>query len=659
MDSLADWVTSRLAVEIFTGVVVQATIILGIAWLATTLLRRASAALRHGVWSLALAGLLALPVLSVFLPSWNVGLPEGLQFLLIEHPAGQAPSDTAPGLLPAEERPLRMDAQQQPVVVEFSEEVRLDAPGVTPPDAGRAVAPVSAMPTGLPGRVWILLIWGVGVLMLLGRLLLHAMRLWVLARHAELLADARRVAEVARLARGLGIRRRVRVLCSPNASMAMTWGLWRPVVMLPYQARLWSDERRRVVLLHELAHIKRWDYLIHLVTQCARACYWFNPLVWVAARRIHVEQERACDDRVLQAGAGACDYAAHLLDIARVFLKRPAPLPGGIAMVRGSTLKERVWAILNARANRHALSLKTGLAAACMGVCLILPVATLQLCAPALDPGAAPSVASALEPGSMLPPPTGLLADDPAAWHKAALAPEVDTAALVALLRHEDTFLRGRAAWALGERKARQAVAPLLAGLADDDPLVRLQVVHALGKIEDRRALDRLDAMLHDDCPDVRAAAVRAMEKICRCHALESLPVALIDRNPRVRMTAAHVLGETIRGLRADDSPGAHRALRDHLRPAIDALVEALRDDSQIVRQRVAYALGEARDEAAIEALKAAFHDAAAPVRLEAVRAIGKIGASCAAPALRLALNDQDPDVRAMAASVLDQLQAS
>ena len=600
MDSLADWATSRLAVEVFTVVVLKATIILGIAWLATTLLRRASAALRHGVWSLALGSLLLLPLLSVFMPSWSLDLPEGIEPLLIYHRADEAPRETAPALVSAAERPLGVDASQQPVAVEHSGEVRLDAPGPLPPDAGPAVVPGSAMPLGMPWPVWLLLVWSAGVLALSGHLLLQALRLRMLARHAERLADARRTAEVAHLARRLGIRRHIPVLCSPEVSMAMTWGLRRPVVMLPYTARRWSDARRQVVLLHELAHIKRGDYLIHLAVHIVQAFYWFNPLVWIATRRVHVEQERACDDQVLQAGTGACDYAAHLLDIARAFLKRPATLPDGIAMVRGSTLKERVRAILNAGSNRHALSFKTGLAAACTGTCLILPVAALQLCPSALEGDAAPPVASAVDPGIALPPMAGLRTDAP-------------------------------------------APAP----------------AHDAASVEDRQALDRIEAMLHDDCPDVRAAAVRAMARLCRCHALERLPVALADPHPRVRMTAARVLGKTIHGLRTDDSPRSHRILRDHLRPAVGALIGALRDADPIVRKRVAYALGEARDGAAVEALKTAIRDEAAPVRLEAVRAIGKIGATCAAAALHAALDDPDPEVRALAADVLNQFDAS
>ena len=667
MDNLVDWVTSRLVVEVFTDVVLKATIILGMAWLATALLHRASAAVRHGVWGLALVGLLMLPLLSSFLPSWDVGIPARIQPLLVYHPAPAPPNETSLPVFSAEGQSATTTTPQQAVVDEPVGAGRIAPDHKTPPDAGLARVPGSARPLGWPWPAWILLVWGIGASVLLGRFGLHMLRAWIITRHAELLADARHVAEVAHLARRLGIRRRLRVLCSPAVSMPMTWGLWRPVVMLPHRARLWSDERRRVVLLHELAHIKRWDYLVHLATQVTRALYWFNPLIWVAARRIHVEQERACDDQVLQAGAGACDYATHLLDIARMFLKRPIPMPGGIAMLGGSTLKERVLAILNTHSNRHALSLKTGLAATCLGVGLILPVAAVQLCpiptqprtsTVAAMPHADPLLASQ-EGLAEVSPMERLRADDPAVWHNAALSPDLEAAALTELLAHQDATLQGRAAWGLGERGASEAVGPLLVELDDEDPKVRVQVVRALAKIEDHRALEPLAAMLDDACPNVRIASVRALEKVCPCHALEALPVALRDPSPQVRMTAAHVLSETIRALRADDSPRARRALQTHLGSAVEGLIVALRDESTLVRQRVAYALGETWDETAIEALKAAIHDRAAPVRLEVIRALGKIGVPCAASAVRLALNDQDPEVRALAASVLDQLEAS
>ena len=119
------------------------------------------------------------------------------------------------------------------------------------------------------------------------------------------------------LSRELGVRRPVRLLQASGPAMPMTWGIRRPVILLPADAGEWPAERRRDVLLHELAHVKRHDFLVQLIARVACAIYWFHPLVWLAAARLRVERERACDDQVLRAGATPSVYATHLLDIAR------------------------------------------------------------------------------------------------------------------------------------------------------------------------------------------------------------------------------------------------------------------------------------------------------------------------------------------------------
>jgi hypothetical protein len=76
-------------------------------------------------------------------------------------------------------------------------------------------------------------------------------------------------------------------------------------------------ERRRLVLLHELAHVARRDSLSRSVASLVCALYWFHPGAWFAARRLRIEQEHAADDRVLTAGAPARSYAISLLHLAK------------------------------------------------------------------------------------------------------------------------------------------------------------------------------------------------------------------------------------------------------------------------------------------------------------------------------------------------------
>ena len=123
-----------------------------------------------------------------------------------------------------------------------------------------------------------------------------------MSRRTERVTDAPWLPLARALAAELGLSPRLVFLRSRRAAMPMAWGIFRPSVLMPADADTWPAERLRIVLLHELAHVKRRDCLTHLVAQIACALYWFNPLAWMAARHLRTERERACDDLVLAAG---------------------------------------------------------------------------------------------------------------------------------------------------------------------------------------------------------------------------------------------------------------------------------------------------------------------------------------------------------------------
>jgi len=111
------------------------------------------------------------------------------------------------------------------------------------------------------------------------------------------------------------------------------------------------------VLLHELAHVKRWDCLTQTVARIVRALYWINPLVWLATRRMCLERERACDDLVLNGGCKASDYASQLVEIAQTY--RHIPQVAAIAMARSPQIKGRIAAIVDASRARRSRPLTT------------------------------------------------------------------------------------------------------------------------------------------------------------------------------------------------------------------------------------------------------------------------------------------------------------
>ena len=109
------------------------------------------------------------------------------------------------------------------------------------------------------------------------------------------------------------------------------------------------------VLEHELGHIRRFDNLTQRLALAVCAIHWFNPLFWLAARRMEAEAEVAADDFAILRGMKASSYAAELLGIAA-----PLRLSGGscaltqTAMVKSLTLEERLERILDPLAGRRA-----------------------------------------------------------------------------------------------------------------------------------------------------------------------------------------------------------------------------------------------------------------------------------------------------------------
>jgi tetratricopeptide (TPR) repeat protein len=179
------------------------------------------------------------------------------------------------------------------------------------------------------------------------------------------------------LSQALGVRHCVDILAAEGRSMPMAFGVLRSSIFMPCDALEWSDEHRRIVLLHELAHVRRDDVATHLLARTAAALYWWNPLAWIALRESLKECERAADDLVLNLGTRASEYAGHLLDVAR---NMQAPPLGSlaVAMARRSQLEGRLTAILDPKIDRRAPGRASALIAAALAVGMIAPLAAIR-----------------------------------------------------------------------------------------------------------------------------------------------------------------------------------------------------------------------------------------------------------------------------------------
>jgi TonB family protein len=133
-----------------------------------------------------------------------------------------------------------------------------------------------------------------------------------------------------------------------------------------------------VVLLHELIHVQRLDWLTCLISQLSSAAYWFHPLLWMALSRLRQEQERSCDDAVVVAGTGQAAYAEHLVDLARSLVSSRQRWPAALSMAEAHGLEHRVHALLDPHRKRRALSGRVSLAALAAILVCAIPFAALR-----------------------------------------------------------------------------------------------------------------------------------------------------------------------------------------------------------------------------------------------------------------------------------------
>lgn len=283
------------SVWFFFDVALKATVLLCVATMTTAYLRRSSAAVRHRVWCLTFASLLCLPGLSAALPQWRLAvLPYRSPLAPREESrpiAGQVPASlpSAPSMVNERsgvEEPFRLSlAQRENYPAPLP---RPDEPTTPQPD------PAAAWP-----RAGITAIWFAGALGALLPLIVSWLHLGRLCRKGRAIDDADWRMLLDQLSQRLGLARRVILIETDAPLMPMAWGVPRPAILLPRAARDWPDRLRRIVLLHELAHIKRFDVGFQLLGRVACAVYWFHPLAWYGLGCLRIERELACDDCVV------------------------------------------------------------------------------------------------------------------------------------------------------------------------------------------------------------------------------------------------------------------------------------------------------------------------------------------------------------------------
>jgi beta-lactamase regulating signal transducer with metallopeptidase domain len=257
----------------------KATVILVIGLTIVMLSRRARASVRHLLLAATLAAVLILPLITLAVPEVTIGVA-----------ASQAGESA--DLIPA----------APPVALTL------------PTNASLPSRATESAPWSLPSWLTIFrTVWLAGVFLLLAQLAVDLRRLYRIRRESLLWMGSRELMQW--LVSECGIRRNVEVLLHESIQGPLTFGIWRPAILLPDEASEWNEADLRRALVHELEHVRRGDWAIQLAARATCIFYWFHPLVWVAFRRLNLEAERAADDAVVQS-AEHTEYAEQLVSLA-------------------------------------------------------------------------------------------------------------------------------------------------------------------------------------------------------------------------------------------------------------------------------------------------------------------------------------------------------
>jgi beta-lactamase regulating signal transducer with metallopeptidase domain len=649
----------------------KATIILVAALAITRQMHRASAGARHLVWLVTLGTLLFVPALTAWAPLALRVLPPRAAASVVTATQPTPASDHAePAITRASHAVTSASAMPAPTTA-----MSTTAPAPTPAVSRvrRAIESVS------PVMSISLLLWGAIALIIAGTLGWSALAVRRIVRRASPLDDPAWRTPLLEVSDRIGLDTPPRLLVSSDIKMPFACGVFTPAIVLPAECEAWSLDRRQSVLLHELAHVRRGDLVGHMLGRLVCALYWFHPLVWMAAKRLRSESERACDDLAVSCGTRATDYAEHLLDIVTSVRTNATPVVA-LAMARRKEFEGRLLAILDPDL-RHSTPSRRQSAA--LITVLALSASLVAAAAPArrtTDTTATPVAAGAHASPSReqvaqaRPVPVPRTHDLAATAAPRPLSPAPQTSAL----RPAEPALQAEP----GSTSSGQAASPAAGGSSNvvpgeasvaghsQDPDERVALLAKILRTDSSANLRRIAAWGLRDFSDATENGRTSNRNlvfdtpVTRTESPRALYVVdgvMID-DPTA--TAASVAADALINAVAHDADARVREMAawalsgyDHNTAVSSALGTALQHDrSEDVRATAAWALGDGGSSASADALVAALSDSSPRVRERAAWALGNVEPKEAPAALIAMLRDPDEESRNSAAWALHQI---
>jgi TonB family protein len=355
------WNTAfALDASLAASIVTKATVTMTLTLMGVRLARKTRAAVRHLLVAASFAVLLGLSIASFLVPSVPV----------LELPSVTT-NVTGPSAMPSV----------------------IGSPSSHDSDQGRPASGERVMLSSSPLSISVLLLagWAIGAVLFLLPAFVGLWQLRALRRLSQPWQEGESVLRQASV--DAGFHRRVNVVVCEAVPGPVSCGVFRPLIMLPMDARSWRDDDLHRSIIHELEHVRRGDWIIQCLSRAVCACYWFHPLVWIGWRQLILEAERACDDAVLRR-AESTAYADQLVALAERL--STAPKRSLLAMANPADLATRVAAILDSRQQRGPAG-KPWLTLVCVAsILLVVAISPLRVVVAARPQSTSQTFAGAL-----------------------------------------------------------------------------------------------------------------------------------------------------------------------------------------------------------------------------------------------------------------------
>ncbi|MBI1762793.1 MAG: HEAT repeat domain-containing protein [Acidobacteria bacterium] len=404
---------ARLAVQALLNSLWQGLLIAALVWVLLHVLGRVSATTRHALWLISLLTISLLPLAGMFWAyprATNLPKPEPESGRLTV--TATAPIARPPQVLPLSSTamPFRNSSVSLPAQLpkEFAgEPLSFSVTASAPVTAAPALTPVAATKPGVSGWIarlnrrfsnwladwfngrtplWLAALWLMASALLGGRIARSYVFLFRLRRRLEPVSEAL-AQRKDYLAARFGIGRAVGLCSAASVKMPLTIGWLRPLIVLPSDLpESLSSVECDSVIAHELAHIKRLDYVTNFAQRLIQAALFFHPAVWFINKQLVIERELACDDWAVKLTGEPRRYASCLTKLVEL-LSESKPLAAATGILFGKhIISRRVEMILNRDRNattsvsKPALAYAIGLAFLFVFACSALsPVIAVPL----------------------------------------------------------------------------------------------------------------------------------------------------------------------------------------------------------------------------------------------------------------------------------------